>query len=117
MRLKYCYLLFVYLRYIKYCKIHNISDNGICIDEESTGTYENCEISHTEYTGIYVDEKEIIKYGETLKKHIEELRIDIYKLADEEFNINSTKQLGEILFEKLKSYLLVLYLHLLLTYI
>ena len=52
--------------------------------------------------GVYVDEKEIIKYGETLKKHIEELRIDIYKLADEEFNINSTKQLGVILFEKLK---------------
>ena len=59
-------------------------------------------LAEMQIEGVYVDEKEIIKYGETLKKHIEELRIDIYKLADEEFNINSTKQLGVILFEKLK---------------
>ena len=36
-----------------------------------------------------------------LKVKLEELRIDIYKAADEEFNINSTQQLGKILFEKL----------------
>ena len=59
-------------------------------------------LSDMQYQGIYVDEREIIKFGETLKKHIEELRIDIYQLVGEEFNINSTKQLGEILFEKLK---------------
>ena len=58
-------------------------------------------LSEMQYEGIYADEKEIIKYGATLKKHIEELRIDIYKLAGEEFNINSTKQLGVILYEKL----------------
>ena len=58
-------------------------------------------LAEMQIEGVYVDEKEIIKYGETLKKHIEELRIDIYKLADEEFNINSPKQLGVILFEKL----------------
>ena len=59
-------------------------------------------LAEMQIEGIYLDQKELIKYGETLKKHIEELRIDIYKLADEEFNINSTKQLGVILFEKLK---------------
>lgn len=59
-------------------------------------------LADMQYQGIYVDEREIIKFGETLKKHIEELRIDIYQLVGEEFNINSTKQLGEILFEKLK---------------
>ena len=37
-----------------------------------------------------------------LKKKMEELRIDIYRHAGKEFNVNSTKQLGEILFEKLK---------------
>jgi len=58
-------------------------------------------LSEMQYEGIYADEKEIIKYGATLKKHIEELRIDIYNLAGEEFNINSTKQLGVILYEKL----------------
>ncbi len=62
-----------------------------------------CEIlADMQYTGMCIDEKELIKYGENLKKHIEELRIDIYSLAGEEFNINSTKQLGVILFEKLK---------------
>ena len=58
-------------------------------------------LAEMQYTGIYADENEIIKYGSNLKKHIEELRIDIYKLADEEFNINSPKQLGVILFEKI----------------
>jgi DNA polymerase-1 len=61
-----------------------------------------CEIlADMQYTGMCIDEKELVKYGENLKKHIEELRIDIYSLAGEEFNINSTKQLGVILFEKL----------------
>ena len=59
-------------------------------------------LADMQYQGVYVDENEIIKFGETLKKQIEELRIDIYQLVGEEFNINSTKQLGEILFEKLK---------------
>lgn len=62
-----------------------------------------CEIlADMQYTGMCIDEKELIKYGQNLKKNIEELRIDIYSLAGEEFNINSTKQLGAILFEKLK---------------
>ncbi len=62
-----------------------------------------CEIlADIQYTGMCIDEKELIKYGQNLKKHIEELRIDIYSLAGEEFNINSTKQLGVVLFEKLK---------------
>lgn len=59
-------------------------------------------LAEMQWEGIYADQKEIIKYGEHLKRHLEELRIDIYKLADEEFNINSPKQLGVILFEKLK---------------
>jgi len=59
-------------------------------------------LAEMQWEGVYADQKEIIKYGEHLKRHLEELRIDIYKLADEEFNINSPKQLGVILFEKLK---------------
>ena len=60
-------------------------------------------LAQMQYDGIYVDERELIKFGNSLKKKIEELRIDIYKLAgDDEFNINSPKQLGEVLFEKLK---------------
>jgi len=59
-------------------------------------------LAEMQYTGIYIDEKEIIKFGNTLKDRLEELTIDIYNLAGEEFNINSSKQLGVILFEKLK---------------
>ncbi len=59
-------------------------------------------LANMQWQGIYIDEKELIKFGESLKKDLEELRIDIYENAGEEFNINSTKQLGEILFEKLK---------------
>ena len=59
-------------------------------------------LADMQWQGMYVDEHELIKYGQNLKKHIEEIRIDIYDLSGEEFNINSTKQLGEVLFEKLK---------------
>jgi len=58
-------------------------------------------LAEMQYVGMYADENEIIKFGNHLKDNLEELRIDIYKLAGEQFNINSTKQLGEILFEKL----------------
>ncbi len=59
-------------------------------------------LASMQWEGMCIDEKELIKYGENLKKHIEELTIDIYNLAGEEFNINSTKQLAVILFEKLQ---------------
>lgn len=59
-------------------------------------------LADMQYEGMYVDKRELVKYGENLKQHIEELRIDIYEMAGEEFNINSPKQLGVILFEKLE---------------
>jgi DNA polymerase I len=54
-----------------------------------------------EIAGIKVDEKELIAYGENLQKSLTNLTLEIYSLADEEFNINSPKQLSVILFEKL----------------
>ena len=54
-----------------------------------------------EKEGINVDKNALGKYGEDLKAHIDELAEDIYGEAGEEFNINSPKQLGHILFEKL----------------
>lgn len=59
-------------------------------------------LANMQYTGIYVDKNELIEYGKILKEKIEELTKQIYKLANTEFNINSTKQLGKILFEDLK---------------
>ncbi len=54
------------------------------------------------YNGIYIDKEELIEYGRNLKLEIEEKTQKIYKLCGQEFNINSTKQLGKILFEDLK---------------
>ena len=56
-------------------------------------------LADMQYTGIFVDKNELIEYGKILKEKIEELTKEIYNLAGLEFNINSTKQLGKILFE------------------
>ncbi|MBR3835016.1 MAG: DNA polymerase I [Lachnospiraceae bacterium] len=51
--------------------------------------------------GIKVNKNELISFGAKLDESIQALIKDIYELAGKEFNINSTKQLGEILFEDL----------------
>lgn len=55
-----------------------------------------------EKEGILVKPEELKAYGEALKGRICELEEKICQEAGEEFNINSPKQLGEVLFEKLK---------------
>lgn len=55
-----------------------------------------------EQAGISVNKQALAEYGQALKTSIEALEQDIYQRAGEEFNINSPKQLGVILFEKLK---------------
>ena len=59
-------------------------------------------LSDMQWNGMYVDEEELNKFGDELKENIDVLTKQIYELAGEEFNINSTKQLGVILFEKMK---------------
>lgn len=55
-----------------------------------------------ERVGVKADIKVLEKLAEKLDRKIVELEGDIYDLAGEEFNINSPKQLGVILFEKMK---------------
>lgn len=55
-----------------------------------------------ERQGVGADRQELVEMSELLQGKIEELEKNIYALAGEEFNINSPKQLGVILFEKLK---------------
>ena len=55
-----------------------------------------------EQEGIRVDGEALKRYGEELYTRIVELEKEIYLDAGEEFNINSPKQLGVILFEKLQ---------------
>lgn len=62
-----------------------------------------CEVlASMEFYGVKADVDGIKSFGEGLKGKIAELSQQIYEYAGEEFNIASTKQLGAILFEKLK---------------
>lgn len=54
-----------------------------------------------EVRGIRVNKEELKEYGDKLQIGISRLEKSIYELVGEEFNINSPKQLGVILFEKL----------------
>ncbi|MCQ2495028.1 MAG: DNA polymerase I [Lachnospiraceae bacterium] len=55
-----------------------------------------------EKEGIYILKDELVKFGEKLSGDIKRLEKEIYEACGEEFNINSPKQLGVILFEKLR---------------
>ena len=58
-------------------------------------------LGNMQYNGMYVDKDELMEFGNNLKEQIEVLKSEIYDMCGEEFNINSTRQLGVILFEKL----------------
>lgn len=58
-------------------------------------------LDHMEQEGIRVDGDALAEYGQMLGEKIKTLETAIYEQAGEQFNINSPKQLGEILFEKL----------------
>lgn len=59
-------------------------------------------LASMEHIGVLVDKKGIADFGDKIKNEIDCVRDEIYSLAGEEFNINSPKQLGVILFEKLQ---------------
>lgn len=59
-------------------------------------------LSNMQWNGMYVDKSELEQFGKELTEKLEILTKVIHEMAGEEFNINSTKQLGEILFEKMK---------------
>lgn len=58
-------------------------------------------LASMEREGFLVDAKGIEEFGKTLQERIEKLVADIYELAGYEFNLNSPKQLGEALFERM----------------
>ena len=77
-------------------------------EEEVYDLYSNIEfplikvLAKMEIEGIRVDAKILEDMKKEISTKIEEVEKDIYTLAGEEFNIASPKQLGEILFDKLK---------------
>ena len=95
--------IYAYLIYRLYSSLRNKMS-----EENSLKLFEEIEmplvevLASMQYDGIYIDKEELIQFGNDLKEKINILTNEIYELAGEEFNINSTKQLGEILFEKLK---------------
>lgn len=78
------------------------------IKEDNISLFDDIEIPLTkvlanmEITGIRVNKDVLINMGEEIKIKLELISKDIYNYAGEEFNINSPKQLGDILFDKLK---------------
>lgn len=55
-----------------------------------------------ETAGVRVERQELKDYGSRLKVNIDKLEQEIYEATGETFNINSPKQLGEVLFEKMQ---------------
>jgi DNA polymerase-1 len=80
-------------------KLHKTGMYNLFRDLEMPLTYV---LFDMEREGILVKPEELKAYGDTLNVRINELETAIHKEAGEVFNINSPKQLGEILFEKLK---------------
>lgn len=78
------------------------------IHNNQLGLFENVEIPLTvvlafmEHNGFYVDTDALTKYGLELEGRIAGLISTIYSMAGHEFNINSPKQLSQVLFEELK---------------
>ena len=103
-KFKYVYGVYAYAIY----KLHSILINKL-IETEQLELFNNIEMPLTEViaemqlNGIYVDKNELENFGNDLKVRIKELTEEIHELAGGiEFNISSTKQLGEVLFEKLQ---------------
>lgn len=59
-------------------------------------------LANMECTGIAINEKHLAEQGEALGHRLALLEQEIYIMAGMKFNINSPKQLGEVLFEQLK---------------
>ena len=58
-------------------------------------------LAEMERKGFLVDRKALYEFGESLNEQIDALQRGIWDLAGHEFNINSPKQLGEVLFDEL----------------
>jgi DNA polymerase-1 len=79
------------------------------LDEENlTELFETIEmpllsvLADMEYAGVKIDTLHFEKMKKTIEEKIQDAEKEIYTQADQEFNINSTKELSAILFEKLK---------------
>ena len=76
-------------------------------NQEMLDLYYNVELplvqvlASMEFFGFKIDSEELKTLSKEYEKEIEDLTAEIYELGEMEFNINSPKQLGDVLFEKL----------------
>ena len=88
-------------------RLYKIFSNSLKT-ENLTNIYEIFEkplikiLAKMEILGIKLDEKSLKKLSVKFDKKIKELEQQIFKLSKKEFNIGSTKQLGEIMYNELK---------------
>ena len=76
-------------------------------EQNMLALYESAELplcrvlADMEHQGFYVDRKALYEFGESLNADIDRLQQSIWQHAGREFNIQSPKQLGEVLFDEL----------------
>ncbi len=85
--------------YIKMAELINSNDQSILYYDVELPLLEV--LADLQLRGMYIDKAALSDFGLMLDAHINQIRDEIYELSGEEFNINSPKQLGEILFNKL----------------
>ena len=79
-------------------KLDDLGEMGLYKDVEYPVIFV---LDSMERIGVNIEKGMLVEYGKELDVRIKEMSSQIYELAGEEFNINSPKQLGVILFEKL----------------
>ena len=100
-----------YIKYGLYAYIMNKLFTVTITKMKETNTFELFEkiemplvevLAEMQYNGMGIDRQELLEFGNVLKEDLSKISKEIIEMAGEDFNINSTQQLGHILFEKLK---------------
>ncbi len=87
-------------------RLYTLMNNGLNANDQKSLYYDMelplvFVLEDMEKQGIKVDKNALIEYGRKLSLSIDSLTKNIYSLAGGEFNLNSPKQLGAVLFDKL----------------
>lgn len=88
-------------------RLHNRLTESINQDDKLRGIYEEIEVplvpvlSRMERTGVLIDSVKLAEQSKEITVRLDELEQEAFEVAEQEFNMNSPKQLQAILFEKM----------------
>ena len=88
-------------------RLHNRLMSNIEQDEKLKGIYQDIEVplvpvlSRIERTGVLIDDMKLSAQSQEIAQRLDELEQKAFEIAEQEFNMNSPKQLQAILFEKM----------------